>query len=174
MKKLASILLGSALAVAMVACNNAAKTGSSAPDTDGGNANPASTNTDKNTAQTNQDDATSKVRREQLNSDIRSREQRNNAGGDRSNKLDSDIKSQVRSKLEANLPAASLAIDAKDGAVTVSGTVVNAEQLQKIESLTKEIGGVKSVVVKATVSGVKPDVAPKPGSEIPTKSNTGQ
>ena len=169
MKSPTSILLGSLLALSVVACDNAAKTSSSAPNST------ASPTTEQNNSstQTNQNDATSELRRKQLNSDTRAIEQRNNAAGDKNVKMDGDLKSQVRDKLEANLPASALAVDAKDGAVTVTGSVVNQEQLQKIETLSKQIGGVKSVTVKATVSAAKPDAAPKPGSEVPIKSQTG-
>jgi hyperosmotically inducible periplasmic protein len=168
MKKLTFALFGALISISMAACENPAKTSSSAPSsTDATN-----TSVDKPTAQTNQNDATSEMRRKQLNSDIRAREQRNDVIGDKSVKADSDLKSQVRSKLEANLPASALAIDAKDGAVTVTGSVVNENQLQKIEPLAKQIGGVKSVTVNATVSAAKPE-PPKPGSDVPIEAQTG-
>jgi osmotically-inducible protein OsmY len=50
------------------------------------------------------------------------------------------------------LPASRLTVEASDeGTVTVSGTVTNQEQLDKIEPLAKEIKGVNNVVVNATV-----------------------
>ena len=104
---------------------------------------------------------------------MRSVEQRNNAAGDKGVKTDNDLKSQVRSKLEANLPASALAISAKDGAITVAGTVVDEKQLQKIEPLAKQIGGVKSVTVKASVSSAAKPVAPDPTTKTPIKDQTG-
>lgn len=50
------------------------------------------------------------------------------------------------------MPASRLTVEASDeGTVTVSGTVTNQEQLDKIEPLAKEIKGVNNVVVNATV-----------------------
>lgn len=169
MKKTISILLSGALAIAVSACGNADKTSSEAP------SSTATEQTDLNkpTAQTNQNDATAEIRRKQLNSDIRSREQRNQAVGDPAKRSDSDLKSEVRSKLEANLPASALAVSAKDGAVTVAGTVVDEKQLQKIEPLAKQIAGVKGVTVKATVSSAAKPAAPTSGTGAPMKEQTG-
>ncbi len=127
---------------------------------------------EKPVATTNQNDATSELRRKQLNSDIRSAEQRNNAMGGKSVRTDNDLKSEVRSKLEANLPASALAISAKDGAITVAGTVVDEKQLQKIEPLAKQIGGVKSVTVKASVSSAAKPAAPDSSTKNPVKEQT--
>lgn len=168
MKKFTPALLGTLLMIGVVACNDVAKTSSTAPNS---TAAPAD-NVDKPTAQTNQDDATSEMRRKQLNSDIRAREQRSQADGDASGKADGDIESQVRSKLEANLPASALAIDAKDGVVIVTGSVVNEDQLRKIEPLVREISGVESVTVKAEIAVATPEV-PQPGSDVPIKEHTG-
>ncbi|MBM0742732.1 BON domain-containing protein [Phormidium sp. CLA17] len=169
MNKPAFFLLNSLLVLSVAACSDVAKTSSEAP-----NSTDAATETvEKSTAQTNQDDATSEMRRKQLNADVRANEQRNNIAGDKSVKTDGTLESQIRSKLEANLPASALAIDAEDGAVTVSGSVVNEAQLQKIEPLAMEIGGVKSVAITATVSAAKPE-PPKPGSNVPIDAQTGK
>ncbi len=137
-----------------VACSDASKTSSSAPDTTA----KAGDSLDKSTAQSNQADATNETRRKQLDSNIRANEQRNSATNDGSaNRSDAQIKSEVSSKLEANLPASQLAIDAKDGVVTVSGTVVAQDQLAKIDKLSREIKGVRDVQVKATL---KPSAKP--------------
>lgn len=168
MNKSTSFLLGSFLTLSVAACSNVAKTSSDAPSS----TTSSPTSVDKPAAQTNQNDATDEMRRKQLNSDIRANEQRNNVAGDKSVKTDGSLKSEVRSKLEANLPASALAINAKDGAVTVTGSVVNEAQLRKIEPLAKQISGVKSVIVNATVGVAKPD-SPKPGSDVPIKAQTG-
>jgi hyperosmotically inducible periplasmic protein len=169
MKKLTPVFISLMLAIGTVACQDVAKTSSEAP-----NSTAASPGTvDQPVAQTNQDDATNEMRRKQLNADIRAREQRNDIAGDPNMKADNDLKSEVRSKLEANLPASALAVDAKDGVVTITGSVVDENQLQKIESLAKEIKGVKSVTVKATVSAATPAEPPKPGSDVPIKTQTG-
>ncbi len=97
-------------------------------------------------------DAQSDTRSKQLDADIRAREQRARAVGDAGNRNDSDLASEVRSKLEANIPGGNLTVASKEGVVTVSGTVQKPDQLTKIDKLGMEIIGVKSVVVKATVS----------------------
>ncbi len=152
MKKITTLLLSSFLLVGAVACSEAEKTSANAP----GAPTEAAKTPDAETAQKNQADGTSEVRRAQANSDIRAREQRNNVAGNPENRADSDLASEVRSKLEVNIPAGSLTVDAEDGAVSIGGTVPTPEQLAKIEPLAKEIKGVKSVEVKATVAPATP------------------
>ncbi len=168
MKKLTLTLLASFLMLGAVACSTA-RTTSSAPDA----AQPEGDLT-KQTAEDNQGDATSELRRRQLNADIQAREQRNNLNGGDAVKADTDLASQVRSKLEANLPAAEVTVEAKDGVVTVAGTVVDQEQFDKIEPLTREIKGVQSVVVDANLkSAAEPGAAAPDASEtIDTHTNT--
>lgn len=152
MKKLTAFILGGFLLFSAAACSQTEKTSANAP---GANDRKVEA-PDADTAKTNQDDATSRIRRDQANSDIRAREQRNNAGGNEFKRADSDLASEVRSKLEVNLPASSLTVQSKDGIVTVSGAVPTQEQLDKIERLAKEIKGVKGVTVKAVVAPAKP------------------
>jgi hyperosmotically inducible periplasmic protein len=135
-----SLLLTSAIS----ACSTA-KTSSSAPDSTANNGT-AATSSGNPTG-----DAQSDIRKKQIESDIRAREQRNNIGGDPLKRDDSDLASQVRGKLEANIPNSKLAVDAKDATVTVSGAVTNKAQLDKIKPLALQIKGVKDVMVKATV-----------------------
>lgn len=139
--------------LAMTGCQEVAKTNSDAPD-------PTATQVETPTttaAKTTQDDATSKIRRDQLNSDIRSREQRNNTAnkGGATNRSDTDLASEVRSKLEVNLPASALAVTAKDGAVMVTGTVPTQAQFDRIDGLAKEIKGVSAVTMKVAVAPAK-------------------
>jgi osmotically-inducible protein OsmY len=152
MKKITPLILSSILLLGTVACDNNAKTSSSAPDsTDKTGEVP----TDK-TILANKKDATSQVRRDQLNADIRAREQRNNVTGGGASRADSDLASEVRSKLEANIPSGQLTIGAKDGAIVVAGTVQNQDQLNKIDTLAKEIKGVKSVKVAVKIAPAVP------------------
>ncbi|WP_310425213.1 BON domain-containing protein [Chamaesiphon sp. VAR_48_metabat_135_sub] len=139
--------------LATTGCQQAAKTSSEAPDSTASKIETPSTDS----AKTNQDDATSKIRRDQLNSDIRAREQRNNATnkGQAINRSDNDIASEVRSKLEANLPASALAVTAKDGAVMVTGTVPTQAQFARIDGLVKDIKGVTAVSMKVAVAPAK-------------------
>lgn len=153
MKRLTTLLISSVFLFGAVACtNNVSKTSGSAPE-----------NASNETVQTpSQDivkedlkDAQSEVRRDQLNADIRAREQRNNLANEGSavERDASDMASEVRSKLEANIPNGQLTVKAtKDGAVTVSGTVPNQDQYNKIDPLARQIKGVKSVTVNAVVA----------------------
>jgi hyperosmotically inducible periplasmic protein len=152
MKSLTSFLISCLLISATVACENPAKTSQTAPNSTEETAQAPNTQV----VEASKNDAQSEVRRRQLNSDIRSREQRNNVTGGDTDRAEGDLKSQVRSKLEANIPDGQLTVNADDkGTVTVSGTVINQKQLEKIEPLSKEIKGVKSVVNKATVAQPK-------------------
>jgi osmotically-inducible protein OsmY len=149
MKNLTTFLIGCLFLFGAAACQDPAKTSSSAPSNN--DDTPQSPNAGEVKSSAN--DAQSSVRRSQLDSDIRAREQRNNATGGDADRAKADLKSEVRSKLEANLPSSQLAVETLDGrTVTVSGTVSNQEQLSKIEPLAKEIKGVNSVVVKAIVA----------------------
>lgn len=153
MKKLTSVLISSLLLIGTGACNNVAKTSDQAPES----TNQTAQAPEADKAQDINKDASDETRRRQLNSDIRAREQRNQMAGEKADRSDDDIKSEVRSKLEANLPASQLTVDAKDGNVSISGTVPTQPQYQRIEPLAKEIYGVKSVAVNVKVEPAKPN-----------------
>jgi osmotically-inducible protein OsmY len=153
MKKITTLILSSLLLIGTVACGNNAKTSTNAPSS----TEETGQVPEAKTVQKNQNDASSQVRREQLNSDIRAREQRNNITGGDANRADADLSSEVRSKLEANIPKGQLTVSAKEGAVIVSGTVETQKQLNKIEPLVKQIKGVKSVNVVAKVAPAAPN-----------------
>ncbi len=155
MKKVIELLGSSILLLSIVACSDATKTSNVAP-------NPGQDNIEvpkAQEAQNTKEDATSETRRRQLNADIKAREERNNAvnQGSAEYRANKDVASEVRSKLEANLPASALVIEAKDGVVTVTGSVPTQQQLSKIASLAQEIKGVKSVNVKVVVGNDKPN-----------------
>lgn len=141
------LILSILLAGSLSACSTASKTAENAPSSTNTNGSSTSEN-----ANVNKGDAQSDVRKKQLESDIRAREQRNKIGGDPQKRDAGDLSSQVRSKLEANIPNGKLTVDAKDANVTVAGTVANKAQLDKIKPLAMEIKGVKTVIVKAVVS----------------------
>ncbi|MBD1829730.1 BON domain-containing protein [Microcoleus vaginatus GB1-A2] len=153
MNKLTPILLSGILLFGAGACSDAAKTSADAPSSTTENTNsppPAET------VQKTQSDATSDIRKAQANSDIRAREQRNNVTGGDAIRADDDLKSEVRSKLEVNITKGALTVEAKDGLVTVGGTVPSQTDLAKIEPLAKEIKGVKEVNVTAVVAPAAP------------------
>jgi hyperosmotically inducible protein len=153
MNKLTPLLLGGLLMFGTVACSDASKTSADAPDNTSGAAkvdNPGKT-------ATTQKDAASQVRQDQIKSDERARKDRGTATGGTATPGEGDIKSLVRDRLETALPSSKLAVDAKDGNVTVSGLVAKQDQLKQIEPLAKQVKGVKTVTVKASVapSGTK-------------------
>ena len=152
MKNLTPFLITCLLVFGAAACDNTAKTS----DTANESTTTVAETPNQGETQAAKSDAQSEIRRNQLNSDIRAREQRNNTDGGDTQRAAGDLKSEVRSKLEANIPNGHLTVDATDdGTVTVSGTVPVADQLQKIDTLAREIKGVKNVVVKATVAPPK-------------------
>jgi hyperosmotically inducible periplasmic protein len=150
MKTFISLLASGVLMIGAVGCDNVAKTSSDAP---GKNDQTAATNSQS--TQDTKKDATSDVRKAQIESDIRAKEQRNDMTGGDTDRANGDLQSEVRGKLEANIPASKLTVDAKDGVVTVGGTVSTQEQLNKIEPLAKQIKGVSSVMNKAKVASVQ-------------------
>jgi hypothetical protein len=142
-----------AVSLAMTGCQEVAKTNNDAPDSTASQVETP----DTTAAKSSQDDATSKLRRDQLNSDIRAREERNNTmnQGKATNRSDTDLASQVRSKLEVNLPASVLAVTSKEGAIMVTGTVPTQAQFDRIDGLAKEIKGVSAVTMKVAVAPAK-------------------
>jgi hyperosmotically inducible periplasmic protein len=142
-QKIFSTFLAGVLLITASACNDA-KTTTESPAPNSNNSAPIT-----ESAKT---DAQSDLRAKQLEADIRAREERNKVGGNQQVRDDSDLASEVRSKLEANIPGGNLTVAAKDAVVTVSGTVPKQDQIAKIEQLGMEIKGVKSVTVKALVS----------------------
>jgi len=154
--KLTPLLLGSFLLVGIAACDNVAQTDSAAP----GTTTPTAEAPTPEGAREAKEDAISETRRAQLDADIRAREERDQALGTDGNRADTDLQSEVRSKLEANLPASQLAVESEDGVVTVSGTVPTQEQLQRIEPLAREIRGVQGVNVLARVAPATPEGGP--------------
>ncbi|MEG4116806.1 BON domain-containing protein [Microcoleus sp. N9_B4] len=154
MNKLTPILLSGLLLFGAAACSEGAKTSADSPNSATGN---TTSPPPAETVQKTQGDATSQIRQNQANSDIRAREQRNNVTGGDAIRADGDLQSEVRSKLEVNITKGQLTVDAKDGLVTVGGTVPNQTDLAKIEPLAKEIKGVKQVNVTAVVAPAAPE-----------------
>lgn len=141
-------LILSVLLIASVSACSGAKTSSDAPNSTENNGQISST---KN-RQATQNDAQSDTRRKQLNADIKAREQRNNMVGDPQKRSEADLSSEVRSKLEANIPRGKLTVTAENADITVSGVVPTQNELDKIKPLAKEIKGVNNVTVKVVVN----------------------
>lgn len=152
-QKVKILLLSSFLLLGTFACSETARTNSEAPETTTETAEAP----DVGTAEETEDDAQSELRRKQLDADIRAREERNNITGGDADRADGDLQSEVRSKLEANLPASQLAVEAENGAVKVTGTVPTQEQYDRIEPLSKEIKGVQAVSIDVQVAPAQPE-----------------
>lgn len=153
MRKLAPLLLGGFVLLGAIGCADTAQTSAEAPES----TEDTIEMPDAETAQESQDDATSDLRRRQLNADIQAREERNNLTGGDTERTDGDLASEVRSKLEANLPASQLLVEAEDGVVTITGTVPTEEQFNRIEPLAREIKGVQDVAVDVAVAPAQPE-----------------
>ncbi|MGF1542151.1 MAG: BON domain-containing protein [Pleurocapsa sp.] len=148
MNKLIILLLGSTLTFGAVACDGA-RTSVDAPDSveDG----PSGVEEPRQVEETFEN-SRSEIRRDQLDSDIRAREERNDMlGGEPTERADSDLESEVRAKLEANMPQSQLIVEAEDGDVAVAGTVPNQQDYDSIEPLAKEILGVNNVTLDVQV-----------------------
>lgn len=159
MKKLAPFLISGILLFGAAACgDNVARTDGDAP----GDVDETIETPTAEQAEEGKEDSTSQVRRDQLDSDIRAREERDQALGTDGTRSDADLASEVRSKLEANLPASFLTVKSEEGVVTVAGTVPTPEQLERIEPLAREIRGVQNVNVQARVQAATPQ--PEGGS----------
>ncbi len=153
MNKLTAFTLSSVLLFGAVACNtnDVAKTDEAAPDSVSNTVKTPEAEEVKEARQ----DAENQTRQAQLESDIRAREQRNDMGINGQQVRDDDnLASEVRGKLEANIPGGLLTVKAEDGVVTVAGTVPNAEKLAMIDNWAKEIKGVKTVKLNVKVAPV--------------------
>ncbi len=146
MNKLVTLLLGSTLLFGTVACDNA-RTSADAPNTV--DDNPVVE--DAMEVEETLEDASSEIRQDQLNSDIRAREQRNDILGKQTERIDSDIESEVRAKLEANIPRSKLTIEAEDGNVAIVGTVPSQKEYNTIKPLAQEITGVNNVTMEVEI-----------------------
>ncbi|MGK7951069.1 MAG: BON domain-containing protein [Xenococcaceae cyanobacterium] len=146
MSKLITLSLGITLLFTSVGCDTA-RTSGDAPDSVDDNVVVEEPGEVEETLE----DASSEIRQDQLNADIRAREQRNDLFGEQTERADSDLESEVRAKLEANIPRSKLTIDAEDGNVYIVGTVPDRREYDTIEPLAKEILGVKTVELDVEV-----------------------
>ncbi|MEM8675113.1 MAG: BON domain-containing protein [Cyanobacteria bacterium P01_G01_bin.67] len=146
MNRLTGFLLGSTLLFGTVACD-VARTSADAPTEVDEDATVENATEVEDTLE----DATSEVRQDQLTSDIRAREQRNDIIGDQEVRDDSDLESEIRAKLEANIPRAKLTVDAEEGNVAIIGTVPSQKEYDSILPLAQEVTGVNEVNMEVEV-----------------------
>lgn len=146
MNKLTLFLLSGTLLFAGVGCD-VARTSGDAPDS----VDEGAVVEDRGEVEETLEDANSEIRQEQLDSDIRAREQRNDVLGDPTERADSDLESEIRAKLEANIPRAKLTVDAEDGNVNIVGTVPSEKEYETIVPLAQEILGVNEVTTDVEI-----------------------
>ncbi len=146
MNKLTGFLLGSALLFSTVACDTARTSADAPTDIEDGAVVENATEVEETL-----EDATSEVRQDQLSSDIRAREQRNDVAGEQGVRVDSDLESEIRAKLEANIPRAKLTVDAEEGNVAIVGTVPSQEEYDSIMPLAQDITGVNEISMQVEV-----------------------
>ena len=146
MNKLITLLLGSTLLFGAVACD-VARTSGDAPDS----VEESPVVEDAMEVEETLEDANSEIRQEQLSSDIRAREQRNDVFGEQEVRADSDLESEIRAKLEANIPRSKLTVEAEDGNVAIVGTVPSQEEYDTIKPLAQEITGVNNVKMEVEI-----------------------
>ncbi len=146
MNKLIITLLGSTLLFVAVGCDVARTSGDAPTSVEKG-----AKVEDATQVKETKEDSSSEVRQRQLNSDIRAREQRNDVVGDQEKRADSDLESEIRSKLEANIPRSKLTVEAEDGNVKIVGTVPSKKEYDTVVPLAQEILGVKKVTTDIKV-----------------------
>lgn len=144
MKKLILVLSSSLMLLTIAACDTS-RTSSDAPRNITGEVE------DPQSIEETKEDADDNIRQAQLNADIRAREQRNEWMGNELERADADLQSEVRAKLEANIPGGKLTVEAEEGVVTIVGTVPDQQEYETIEPLAQEIKGVKGVEVDVQV-----------------------
>ncbi|BBD65326.1 transport-associated protein [Nostoc commune NIES-4072] len=154
MKKLILLLVSSILVVGTFGCQEATKTGSETSST----TNEAAQAPATPASQINQtaDKTTAKIPATQttplgVSTDTIKTDSEKTAA----TKAKSDLKTEVSEKLNKGLPGNKLQVENKEGEIILKGTATSAEELQKAETLVKEVQGVKTVKVEAKVKAVK-------------------
>ena len=66
-------------------------------------------------------------------------------------KSTTDLKSEISKKLKVDLPGNKLEVVNKDGVIILKGTATSQQEITQAETLIKEVAGVKSVKVEASV-----------------------
>jgi len=155
MKKLILLLVSSILVVGNFGCQEAPKTGSETPST----INEAAQAPATPASQINQtaDKTTAKIPGTQTTPLAASTDTKVKIDSEKTaaTKAESNLKTEVSEKLNKGLPNNKLQVENKEGEIILKGTATSAEELQKAETLAKEVQGVKTVKVEAKVEAVK-------------------
>ncbi|MEH2292560.1 BON domain-containing protein [Nostoc sp.] len=137
MKKLIPLLVSSILVVGTFGCQEAPKTGSETP------------NTTNEAAQAPASPA-SQVNQTTTNVPVKETAEKTAA-----TKAKGDLKTEVSKNLNKGLPGNKLQVENKEGEIILKGTAASKQELQKAETLAKEVQGVKTVKVEAKVEATK-------------------
>ncbi|MCC5648277.1 BON domain-containing protein [Nostoc sp. XA013] len=151
MKKLIPLLVSSILVIGAFGCQEAPKTGSETPST----TNEAAQVPAKPASQINQ---TAKIPGKETTPLAASTDTKVKISSEKTaaTKAKSDLKTEVSEKLNKGLPGNKLVVENKEDEIILKGTATSAEELQKAETLVKEVQGVKTVKVEAKVEAMKP------------------
>ncbi|MEH2458710.1 BON domain-containing protein [Nostoc sp.] len=145
MKKLIPLLVSSILVVGTFGCQEAPKTGSETPNT----TNEAAQAPATPASQINQ--TTTNVPAKKTTPSVASTDAEKTAA----TKAKGDLKTEVSKNLNKGLPGNKLQVENKEGEIILKGTAASKEELQKAETLAKEVEGVKTVKVEAKVEATK-------------------
>ncbi|MEH2239307.1 BON domain-containing protein [Nostoc sp.] len=150
MKKLILLLVSSILVVGTFGCQEAPKTGSETPST----TNEAAQAPAKPASQTTQ---TAKIPATETTPLAASTDTKVKTDSEKTaaTKVKSDLKTEVSEKLNKGLPGNKLQVENKEGEIILKGTAASKQELQKAETLAKEVQGVKTVKIEAKVDAVK-------------------
>ncbi|MCC5655435.1 BON domain-containing protein [Nostoc sp. XA010] len=155
MKKLILLLVSSILVVGTFGCQEATKTGSESSST----TNEAAQAPATPASQINQtaDKFIAKIPGTQTTPLAVSTDTKVKTDSEKTaaTKAKSNLKTEVSEKLNKGLPGNKLEVENKEGEIILKGTATSAEELQKAETLAKEVQGVKTVKIEAKVEAVK-------------------
>ncbi|MBD2729470.1 BON domain-containing protein [Nostoc sp. FACHB-892] len=151
MKKLIPLLVSSILVVGTFGCQEAPKTGSETPSTTNETAQVPAT-------PASQINPTAKIPGKETTPLAASTDTKVKTDSKKTaaTKAKNDLKTEVSEKLNKGLPNNKLEVENKEGEIILKGTATSAEELQKAETLVKEVQGVKTVKVEAKVEAMKP------------------
>ncbi|MEH2378767.1 MAG: BON domain-containing protein [Nostoc sp.] len=151
MKKLILLLVSGVLVVGTFGCQEAPKTGSETPST----TNEAAQAPATPASQINQ--TTAKIPGTETTPLAANTGTKVKIDSEKTaaTKAKGNLKTEVSKKLNKGLPGNKLQVENKEGEIILKGTASSVEELQKAETLAKEVQGVKTVKVEAKVEAVK-------------------
>ncbi|MEH1912272.1 MAG: BON domain-containing protein [Nostoc sp.] len=151
MKKLILLLVSGVLVVGTFGCQEAPKTGSETPST----TNEATQAPAMPASQINQTTAKIPAKETTPLAANTGTKVKTDAEKTAATKAKGDLKTEVSKKLNKGLPGNKLQVENKEGEIILKGTATSVEEIQKAETLAKEVQGVKTVKVEAKVEAVK-------------------